>query len=108
MKNLILILLVFGLNTFSYSYNDISYKKNILIDNSAITTDHTTDHKAGNCDLILNHEAVEKSGLVRDCTLRLNMTTDDGTTIVGTLTFVGVSWFDCQKLTLVAWWTRNF
>ena len=53
----------------------------------------------------LNSEEVE---LLKDCTVRLDFELEDGTTIQGEMTFVDVSWWDCTKMQLAAWWKRNF
>lgn len=44
----------------------------------------------------------------KDCTVRLDVELSDGTTIQGELTFEDVTWWQCTKMQLVAWWKRNF
>jgi hypothetical protein len=44
----------------------------------------------------------------KDCTVRLDIELADGTTIQGEITFVDVSWWDCTKMQLAAWWERTF
>ena len=50
----------------------------------------------------------KNSILLKDCTVRLDFELEDGTTIEGEITFVDVSWWDCTKMQLAAWWERNF
>lgn len=45
---------------------------------------------------------------IRDCTVRLDFELSDGTTIQGEITFVDVTWWQCTKMQLAAWWERNF
>lgn len=45
---------------------------------------------------------------IKECTVKLDFELEDGTVIQGTLTFSDVSWWDCSKMQLVAWWERNF
>lgn len=108
MKKFILILLVFGFNTFGYSYNDILPKEEISIDNLDVITYGITNNNIGSCNLVTSYIVEEKSELVKDCEVRLNMTLENGTHIEGTVTFSDVSWWDCAKMQLGAWYTRNF
>jgi hypothetical protein len=110
MKNLILILLVFGFNTFGYSYNDndISYKSDISTDNPAFITSSVKNDNLENCVLGTINTAPEKSEVLKECTVRLNMTLENGTKIEGTVTFSDVSWLECATMQLGAWWDRNF
>ena len=50
----------------------------------------------------------ELSNLTKDCTVRLDFELSDGTTIQGEITFVDVTWWQCTKMQLAAWWERNF
>ena len=45
---------------------------------------------------------------LKDCTVRLDFELSDGTTIQGEITFVDVTWWQCTKMQLAAWWERNF
>jgi hypothetical protein len=49
-----------------------------------------------------------KVQLLKDCTVKLDFKLEDGTKIQGELTFIDVSWWDCTKMQLGAWWARNF
>ena len=53
---------------------------------------------------IENNSAAE----LKDCTVRLDFELADGTTIQGEITFVDVTWWECSKMQLAAWWERNF
>lgn len=44
----------------------------------------------------------------KNCTVRLDFELSDGTTIEGEITFVDVTWWQCTKMQLAAWWERNF
>jgi hypothetical protein len=44
----------------------------------------------------------------KDCTVRLDFELADGSTIEGEITFEDVSWWECSKMQLGAWWARNF
>ncbi len=46
--------------------------------------------------------------LLKECSVRLGFTLEDGTTIQGELTFVDVSWWSCTKMQFAAWWKRTF
>lgn len=56
-------------------------------------------------EIIENHLQTDER---KDCTVRLDFELEDGTTIQGEITFVDVSWWDCTKMQLAAWWERNF
>ncbi|MDD3004387.1 hypothetical protein [Flavobacterium sp.] len=108
MKNLILILLVFGLSYSCFSNNEnLSINYN-LIDNPSITPTFICKDNTVNGDLIIKSIVDEKSDVLKECEVRLDMKLEDGTTIVGTVTFSDVSWWDCSKMQLAAWWGRNF
>ncbi len=40
-----------------------------------------------------NHETITK-----DCTMKVKIETEDGTTITGTVTVKDISWWECTKL----------
>ncbi len=95
MKKLSILLLVFSFVTSSFASNCISYKNN----DGRLEVLNTTENLAENS---------ENSILLKDCTVRLDFKLEDGTTIQGEITFVDVSWWDCTKMQLAAWWERNF
>jgi hypothetical protein len=45
---------------------------------------------------------------LKDCTVRLDFKLADGTIIQGEITFEDVTWWQCTKMQLAAWWERNF
>lgn len=95
MKKLSILLLVFSFINFSFASNFISYKNS----DGRLEVLNTTENLA---------ETSENSILLKDCTVRLDFELEDGTTIEGEITFVDVSWWDCTKMQLAAWWERNF
>lgn len=95
MRKLTFILIVFSFITFSFASTVISDENNCSIAKVVKTTERTI-------------QTSENSNLLKDCTVRLDFTLEDGTTIQGELTFVDVSWWDCRKMQLGAWWKRNF
>jgi hypothetical protein len=52
--------------------------------------------------------SIAEEYLFVDCNIRVRFELDDGSTIEGELTFLDVSWFECKKMQLAAWWHRNF
>lgn len=46
--------------------------------------------------------------LLRDCTVRLKFDLGNGITIQGEITIGDVTWWECTKLQIAAWWHRNF
>lgn len=108
MKNLILIFLVLGFNTFCYSSNDNLPVEDNSIEKLVVHNSSIINHKIENCDFWTRSIIAEKSDLLKDCEVRLDMTLENGTKIEGTVIFSDVSWFDCAKMQLAAWWTRNF
>ena len=95
MKKLTFVLIVFSFITFSFASTGISNENNSSIAEAAKTTESSIQNS-------------ENSTLLKDCTVRLDFELEDGTTIQGELTFVDVSWWDCTKMQLGAWWYRNF
>lgn len=95
MKKLSILLLVCIFVTSSFASNFISYKNN----DRRLEVVNTTENLA---------ETSENSILLKDCTVSLDFELEDGTTIQGEITFVDVSWWDCTKMQLAAWWERNF
>jgi hypothetical protein len=51
-------------------------------------------------------ESCSMSGI--DCSVRIEIKLENGTTIQGVIVFEDVSWWDCKKMQLVAWLERNF
>ena len=44
----------------------------------------------------------------KDCAVKLDFELSDGSTIQGELTFSNVTWWECTKMQVAAWWERNF
>jgi len=95
MKKLTFILIVFSFITFSFASSNIPNELNCSEYEVVKTTENAIENS-------------ENSNLLKDCTVRLDFTLEDGTTIQGEITFVDVSWWDCTKMQLAAWWERNF
>jgi len=96
MKKLLILSAIISFSIVSFAFAGRDMKKSFdKVD--AVELTHES-HK-------LNSEEVE---LLKDCTVRLDFELEDGTTIQGELTFVDVSWWDCTKMQLAAWWKRNF
>jgi len=95
MKKLTFILIVFSFITFSFASSNIPKELNCSEYEVVKTTESAIENS-------------ENSNLLKDCTVRLDFTLEDGTTIQGEITFVDVSWWDCTKMQLAAWWERNF
>jgi hypothetical protein len=66
---------------------------------------HTLDKSINTENCKQTCEPAELSG---SCTVKLNETLADGTTVQGELTFSDVSWWTCKKMQFVAWFSRNF
>jgi hypothetical protein len=95
MRKLTFILIVFSFITFGFASTGVSNENHCANIEVIKITERQTETR-------------ENSNLVKDCTVRLDFTLEDGTTIQGELTFVDVSWWDCTKMQLGAWWGRNF
>jgi len=95
MKKLTFLLIVFSFITLGFASNGISNENNC----EKLRAINTTESIA---------ETSENSVLLKDCTVRLDFELEDGTTIQREITFVDVSWWDCTKMQLAAWWKRNF
>lgn len=95
MKQLTFILFVFSFITFSFASANILNEVNCSEYEVVKTTENAIHYS-------------ESSNLLKNCTVRLDFTLEDGTTIQGEITFVDVSWWDCTKMQLAAWWERNF
>ena len=95
MRKLTFILLVFSFITFSFAATGVSDENN----RSTFKVVKTTEN---------NIQTSKNSNLLKDCTVRLNFTLEDGTTIEGEITFVDVSWWSCSAMQLGAWWKRTF
>lgn len=46
--------------------------------------------------------------VIKDCTVRLDFKLSYRTTIQGEITFLEVTWWQCIKMQVLAWWERNF
>ena len=44
----------------------------------------------------------------KDCTVRIDHELPDGGSIKGELIFEDVTWWQCTKMQVAAWWDRNF
>ncbi len=44
----------------------------------------------------------------KDCKVRINHEMTDGGTVKGELIFEDVTWWQCSKMQVAAWWDRNF
>lgn len=44
----------------------------------------------------------------KDCTVKLDVKLSNGSTLTGELTFSDVTWWECTKMQVAAWWERNF
>lgn len=44
----------------------------------------------------------------KDCTVKLDFTLESGAEVKGEITFVDVSWWDCTKIQVAAWFARTF
>lgn len=55
-----------------------------------------------------SYQISDINNLLKDCTVRIDTELEDGTTIQGEITFIDVTWWQCTKMQLAAWWDRNF
>ncbi|PQJ79474.1 hypothetical protein [Polaribacter porphyrae] len=71
------------------------------------STNHINDYnsKIEKINIVNKYNKVDEK---KDCTVRLNFTLEDGTKIEGEITFLDVTWWQCTKMQLAAWWERNF
>lgn len=53
-------------------------------------------------------EVLPTAGLKKDCTVKLDMDLEGGGHIQGEITFDDVSWWDCTKIKVAAWFARTF
>ena len=44
----------------------------------------------------------------KDCKVRIDHELPDGGTVKGELVFEDVTWWQCSKMQVAAWWDRNF
>ena len=68
------------------------------IKKARIATDHPTESKS----------EPTSNDLRKDCTVRLDKKLENGSTLKGELTFSDVTWWECTKMQVAAWWERNF
>ncbi len=68
------------------------------IKKASIATDHPTES-------ICEHPS---NDIRKDCTVKLDMKLENGSTLKGELTFSDVTWWECTKMQVAAWWERNF
>ena len=94
MRKLLILFAVFCFTTISFASND--FPKEINVENPL------------EINKFESLEGISVNSVINDCTVRLNFTLEDGTTVTGTITFEDVSWWDCSKMQLAAWWKRNF
>lgn len=53
-------------------------------------------------------EVLPTAGMKKDCTVKLDMDLKGGGHIQGEITFEDVSWWDCTKIKVTAWFARTF
>jgi len=59
-------------------------------------------------EIVYQFEQLPTADLKKDCTVKLDFTLDNGTQIKGEITFADISWWDCTKIQVAAWFERNF
>lgn len=59
-------------------------------------------------DLIENALIIVPTADAKDCTVKIDVTLEDGSTIKGEVMIENITWWQCTKIQVAAWWERTF